>query len=353
MIAAIAMINGKVKFTLLLAFIFALSGCKPAAVEYTNQLAEDRMLLVLSAPSVNDSYYSSAFQQIVDFQILYAKAVIGHDNIVVITDAATRPYYKNKLPDDVLITANVFDIWLRDFSTVNPINPVSFQYTWASMTQQESIEVQNSFNLFADYYNIQRSSSSLLLDGGNLVDNYNGKVITTTRFMTDNGLTKDAAIQQLKTLLNATDVAIIEPDEPVLAHADGMVMWADENTLLVNDYSDDPQFRTTVLNELQSSFPGTSIVEVPVVFANNGWPGFESACGVNVNSLVTFNNIYVPVFDMPHSITATDIISQNTTKNVIAINADNICPMGGSVRCLAWQLSGDNARKLIEAARLD
>jgi agmatine/peptidylarginine deiminase len=347
------MINNKASLLFFLFYIVVLSGCKPAKDADTNQVSDDRMLIVLSAPSVNDSYYSTAFQQIVDFQIMYAKAIIGNDNVVVITDAATRPYYKNKLPHDVLITSVVYDIWLRDFSTVNPLNPVSFKYTWASMTQAESIEVQNSFNEFADYYNIEMNSSALLLDGGNLVDNYHGKVITTARFLTDNGLTKAAAIQQLQTLLNATEVAIIEPDEPVLGHADGMVMWADENTLLVNDYSDDPVFRTTVLDELQSAFPGIEIIEVPVVFSNNGWPGFESACGVNINSLVTFNNIYVPVFDMPHSADAVELISQHTTKNVITISADNVCPMGGSVRCLAWQLSGDNARKLIEAARFD
>ncbi|MCG3165067.1 MAG: hypothetical protein POELPBGB_00828 [Bacteroidia bacterium] len=343
----------KLKAGLFFAVILTLTACTPQAVNDTNQVADDRMLIVLSAPSVNDSYYTSAFQQIVDFQIMYAKAIIGNDNVVVITDAATRPYYKNKLPDDVLITAPVYDIWIRDFSTVNPLNPVSFRYTWASMTQQESVEVQNSFNTFADYYNIERNTSALLLDGGNLVDNYHGKVITTTRFMTDNGLTKAEAIQQLQTLLGATEVAIIEPDEPVLAHADGMVMWVDENTLLVNDYSDNPLFRTVVMDELQAAFPGTELIEVPVVFENNGWPGFESACGVNINSTVTFKNIYVPVFEMPHSADALNVITQHTTKNVIAINADNVCPMGGSVRCLTWQLSGDNARKLIEAARLD
>jgi hypothetical protein len=36
---------------------------------------------------------------------------------------------------------------------------------------------------------------------------------------------------------------------------------------------------------------------------------------------------------------------------VITINAEGVCSMGGSVRCLTWQLTGENAEKLILAAK--
>ena len=322
--------------------------------EFSNTISNDRMLLVLSAPSISDNYYSSAFQLIVDFQINYAKSILGHDNVVVIVDSATKQYYENYLPADILITADVFDIWIRDFSTINPLNPIQFKYTSASMTLQESLEVQNSFNAFANKYNIKRSNTNLLLDGGNITDNYAGKAITTTRFMEDNNLSYSAAKRELKTLLNATEIGIIESDEKVLAHSDGMVMWLGKNTLLVNDYSSDTAFKTLVMDELTRSFPNTTIIEVPVQYTKNApgqWEGFESACGVNLNSVLTFKNIYVPVFNMSHDQEALNIIRANTTKNVIPVNAENVCPMGGSVRCLTWQLVGENANKMIMAAR--
>jgi len=342
-----------------------LVGCTPTDKEikateiavdktYSNEISNDRMLLILSAPSVHDPYYKPAFQLIVDFQIEYAKAIMGNDNVVIIIDKDTKPFYENKLPADILITADVYDIWVRDFTTVNPLNPVQFTYTWASMTQQESIDVQNSFVAFADLYNIQRSASNLLIDGGNIVDDYAGRVITTTRFMEDNHLSYEQAKQELMKLLGASEVAILEPDEEVLAHSDGMVSWIDENTLLVNDYSSDPSFRSLIMAELQSAFPTARIIEVPVEYKTNPpgqWDGFESACGINLNSTVTYKNIYVPIFDMPHDQYVVNIIKENTTKNVITINAEGVCPMGGSVRCLTWQLTGANAEKLILAAR--
>ena len=218
--------------------------------DYTNEISSDRMLLVLSAPSVHDPYYTEAFDEIITFQIAYAKQIMNRDNVVVIVDTDTEQFIRTELPDDVILVEDVYDIWIRDFTTVNPIDPVQFKYTWASMTQQESEEVQGSFNDFANAYQIQRVTTTLLIDGGNIVDNYNGKLITTTRFLEDNNLTIEDGKTALKNLLGATQVAIIEPDEEVLAHSDGMVSWIDDNVLLVNDYSDDTGFRDAVLTEL-------------------------------------------------------------------------------------------------------
>ena len=321
---------------------------------YSNQVANDKMFLVLSAPSIHDPYYKSAFQRIVDFQINYAKSILGNDNVVILVDEDTKPFFTGKVPEDILLVDDVRDIWMRDFTTVNPKQPVQFSYTWASMSQKQSQDVQKSFSRFADRYKIQRAKTDLMIDGGNLVDDYAGRVITTTRFMEDNELSYDEAKQELKTALGAREVAILEPDEEVLAHSDGMVSWVDKNTLLVNDYSKIPSFRTVVMDELKASFPSAKIVEVPVEYKTNPkgqWDGFESACGVNLNSTVTYNNIYVPTFNMPHDQKALRIIKQNTTKKVIPINAESVCPMGGSVRCLTWQVTGENAVKLITAAR--
>ena len=345
------------KIVIILMLFMTLSACGGEEGEmvanFSNQISDERMLLVLAAPSVYDTYYEPAFELIVDFQIAYAQAIMGNDNVVVIVDADTKPYYE-ELPEDVLITAQVYDIWARDFTLVNPIDPIQFEYTWASMTEKESREVQGSFGAFADKYDLQRGKTDLLLDGGNLVDNYAGGVITSTRFMEDNDLSYDEAKEALMDLLGATEVAILEPDEEVLAHSDGMVMWVDDNTLLVNDYSAYPNFRDLVLDELWASFPFATIIEVPVEYGQNKageWEGFESACGVNLNSVLTFENIYVPVFNMAHDESAVDVIRENTSRNVVPINAEGVCPMGGSVRCLTWQLTGENAEKIILAAR--
>lgn len=54
---------------------------------------------------------------------------------------------------------------------------------------------------------------------------------------------------------------------------------------------------------------------------------------------------------MSHEKEALELIRANTDKEVVEINAEKVCPMGGSVRCLTWQLAGENAEKLITAAQ--
>lgn len=254
------------------------------------------MLLVLFAPSVSNNYYRPAFDEIVQFQINYAKSIMGNDNVVVVVNNRTYKYYKDSLPSDVLLKYNMYDIWARDFTTVNPSIPVEFTYTWASMTERESRQTQDQWNTFADRYDIQRVKSDYLLDGGNIVDNYHGKAITTSRFLTDNNLSYEQAKEELKSLLNCNQVAIVEPDEDGLAHSDGMVMWMDSTYLLVNDYSAFPSYRDSVIDELEYSFPNVNIIEMPVQWEegdNPDWEGFSSACGVHLNSVLTKHYIYV------------------------------------------------------------
>lgn len=323
---------------------------------FSNEINSENMLLVLSAPSVHDEYYKPAFQTIIDFQINYAKQILWNDNVVIVVDQDTKKYFEGKVPEDILLIGDLFDIWMRDPTTVNPFNPTQFVYTRASMSKAQSKKVQTRFSEFADTYHIERNKTNLMIDWWNIVDNYTDKAITTTRFMEDNNLTYEQAKETLKKVLWVKEVAILEPDDEVLAHSDWMVSFIWENTLLVNDYEEtDPEFKKLVMDELKTSFPTTEIIQVPVSFKKNKpWERewFESACGVNLNATVTKNNIYVPTFGMKHDQEAVDIITKHTDKKVITIDAQWVCPMWWSVRCLTRQLYGTNADKLIQAARI-
>ena len=124
-------------------------------------------------------------------------------------------------------------------------------------------------------------------------------------------------------------------------------MWASTDTLLVNRY--DEPFRGRVIAALREGLPGVKIVEVAPGYSDETWKGFASAYGLNVNSTVTNNCIYVPVYGTATDTAFLETLKQNTDKEIIGVNAKDVCRMGGSVRCLSWQLTADNARKLIAA----
>jgi len=234
----------------------------------------------------------------------------------------------------------MLDIWMRDFTLVNPASPVQFTYTDASMSAAEAVATQQTFADYADAQNIQRSNTTLIIDGGNIVDDYSGRIITTTRFLEDNGLSMAEGKQQLRDVLGATDVAILEPDDEALAHSDGMVAWIDDKVLAVNDYSaTDPEFHEIVMDELRASFSDVTFVMLPVVFDEQSGadPGIGSACGVNINLVYTPTTLYVPTFDTPNDAAALQVIRDNTSKQVVEIPSSGVCKFGGSARCTVWQ----------------
>ncbi len=53
---------------------------------------------------------------------------MGKDNIVVLADNNTLPYLRGKLPEDILLEAEIQDIWMRDFTTVLPSKMIQFVY---------------------------------------------------------------------------------------------------------------------------------------------------------------------------------------------------------------------------------
>ncbi len=318
---------------------------------YSNIWEDGRELIVISAPSVNDPYYADDFEAILDFDIRFAAAVLGRDNIVVLADRETMPRLAGKLPGDILLRASVPDIWIRDFAPVSPGRPVRFSYRPRYLKPADARFIQAGFDLFARRRGLRFAAAGLVLDGGNLVDNGEGRAVVTSRVLEDNpGLTPGEAAAVLKSALGLSRLAIIPEEEgDATGHADGMVVWASADTLLLNRY--DEPFRSTVLAALEEGLPGVGVVEVEAIFSPEVRDGFASACGLNVNAVTTERFIYVPVFGHPADGEFLETLRRHTDREVVPVNAESVCSLGGSVRCLSWQVTGENARRLIEAAR--
>ena len=331
----------------LLALSLALSTNVAEASSFTNTVSDDRMLLVIAVPSIDDAYYHDAFQGILEFDIQYANAVMGHDNIIVLADTQTMPYLQERLPADIVLEADVRDIWLRDFALVHPERMVQFRYD-----RPDEPDIQESFTQFAQTYAVTFSRSTLNVDGGNVVDNGAGTVILTDKVFARNAhVPEDAVLMELEEALDTTDIAILPMDDEFLGHSDGMVMFLDAKTVLVTTYPDDPAFTHEVLTNLSTALPNIDIVTLKGSGYGEPYGQYASACGIYVNAVVTHKYIYAPVFGTVHDVAAVETIRRHTEKTVITINAENVCYLGGNVRCLSWQLTGENARKLIEAAR--
>ena len=201
--------------------------------------------------------------------------------------------------------------------------------------------------------------SYIALDGGNVVDNNKDKLIISERIYAENPDWKEEDLKaELESLFNAKVAFIPDRKNDTTGHSDGMVSFIEENVLLVADYYE-KEFYDKVKEAVLAEFPDLKIVRMPFGYpweklnAHN-WRGFRSAVGVNVNTVVTNNALYVPVFgNSTLDKRALDIMKEHTNKEVHSIDTSKLSKMGGSVRCMTWQIESDQpaAKALLEMAK--
>ena len=177
--------------------------------------------------------------------------------------------------------------------------------------------------------------------------------MVSTKFLDDNHLSEEQAREKLQRLTGAKYIAFIEADEQGgLEHADGIVSFIAPNTIIINDYAEDPDYMTDLKRSLKQGLPGVKLHELVMVY--NGkhiYDGrFGSACGLYTNMLVTKKRIYFPQFGIPEDKIALEELQALTTKEIIPVLSSQVCDMGGGVRCMSLQLRGKNAEKLLHYA---
>ncbi len=309
-------------------------------------------LIVLASPQSHDAYYAKVIDDIFDFHIDYAKKIIKNgDNVVILTDQYLYPEYVKALGKKHVAITPMQDIWMRDFTSANPAQPVMFRYTAAGQGggkkgQAISDEVQNEFKYYSQKAGLQFTQSKLLNDGGNWVEDGYGNVVLSTKFLTDNKLTESEARKKLIALTNAKQIAFVEADEQGgLEHADGVVSFIDQNTLVINSYPEDPDYAKRLMVDLKRGIPNVKIHEIITPYDGSEIydEKFGSACGLYTNMLVTPERIYFPQFGIKEDAIALKQIRSITKRTVIPVQSSKVCHMGGGVRCMSWQVRSKNA----------
>ncbi len=335
----------------------ALLGLGGIDVDASDMTAE---LIVLAAPISGDPYYAAVADDIFAFHVGYARAIrAAGDDVLILADEDAAHRYVEALGVEAVLEAPVADIWARDFGLANAMAPVMFRYTAAGQGggaggQADADAVQDDLAVLAEAADLVFAESDLLNDGGNLVDDYAGNVVLSTKFLRDNRLGEAAAREALQAMDGISHVAFIEADEQGgLEHADGVVAFVDTNTLIVNSYPDDPAYASTLHEDLQRGLPGVTIHEITTPYDGSEIHDerFGSACGLYTNALVTPERVYLPQFGIPEDEVALAQVRAATDRAVVPVPSSGVCAMGGGVRCMSWQLRGANASALLRYAQ--
>lgn len=240
---------------------------------------------------------------------------------------------------------NTKDIWCRDYMPIqNRMGElVQFNYDPSYLKgEREWEESKSDVHEVCKANGINPIFSDIRIDGGNVVMCGSKAILTNRIFMENPEYEKDALIAELKRLLKA-EVYIIPSysiSEDVTGHADGMVRFIDENTILGNDLTDDYDYIKKGFAKMCKE-ASLKYIDVPY-FVPEKDPKYEmNAIGIYVNYLEVGNLIVLPVFEVKGNKDkeVLELFRKIFPDKVIeTINYNEVAQEGGLLNCTTWTI---------------
>ena len=306
-------------------------------------------MIVVSLPGESDVQYLDNLQKIADFVIEMDGKTKGRDHLFIVHDKSGRAYLDHHTFTNahLIEVDQSLDMWMRDFPPFMPNQQIKFKYRPQYISADQAKFDEGNFEKFARLVGLPKlQHSDLVLEGGNIVDNGVDAAITTERPYDDNpNMTHEEFVRQLETIIKRK-VAIIPDPLDTTGHADGVVTYVEENVLLISlfDDADGVNFYDAMETAVLKVFPNLTVVPLPCYAKKGKSQGFVSAEGSYANSLVTNNAVYLPFFaNQTSNERAFSTFKNSTKKDVVPVyNAGKVPVLGGSLRCMTWQIDQEH-----------
>lgn len=226
------------------------------------------------------------------------------------------------------------DIWARDFMPVKTKSGkyVSFRYEPSYLAGDPQLRTNFKTDIAPSFKVDNLVYTDINLDGGNVVFSPSKeKVIISDRVYSENPSWHKAELTaKLAKLLEANVIIIPSLKSDMTGHADGMVRFVNENTVVANAPLSPFGFETKVKKALQNH--GIEVLDFPY-FDSNG----DSAIGCYLNFLETEQAIFLPVFSVDTDNKAVQTAKHIFNKAIIPININEIAAAGGLLNCISWE----------------
>ena len=319
-----------------------------------------RHLIVVSIPGGEDAfYYKKELPDVVQFVKELDLKTNEIDDLIVIHKKNTKLLMGVTFTHAKCIPLDQpLDLWMRDFSRVIPSLQIQFTYKPSYISAKDATWVSGNFDRLmtevSKLASFNATKSPIILDGGNVVDNDDDKAVISKRLLTDNNETKAAAgiLEKVEHLLKKKVCLIPDPGDKT-GHSDGIVSFIEKDTLLLADFGYKNEYKE-MESVIQSTFPDVKIVRLPCKDTGETWKGITSAVGSYANCLVTKKCVYVPRFGEDNE-EVMSIIRSSTSKKVVSVDTGKLSHMGGSVRCMTWQIHASHpvAKGLFHLAKTE
>ena len=229
---------------------------------------------------------------------------------------------------------NTKDIWLRDFMPVKTKSGkyVSFRYEPSYLADDPQLRTNFKTDIAPSFKVDNLVYTDINLDGGNVAFSPSKeKVIISDRVYSENpSWHKTELTAKLAKLLEANVIIIPSLKSDMTGHADGMVRFVNENTVVTNAPLSSFGFETKVKKALQNH--GIEVLDFPY-FDSNG----DSAIGCYLNFLEIEQAIFLPVFGVDTDNKAVQTAKHIFHKAIVPVNINEIAAYGGLLNCISWE----------------
>ena len=239
------------------------------------------------------------------------------------------------------------DIRIRDFMPIQvheryPKDNVVFRYEPSYLKNCRDLQTDFSKDIDKNWQLVNGwcppcdfDKSEIKLDIGNiLISPDNEKAIISDRIFSENPEYEKAdLVRALDSTLNRPEIIIIPSLESDTAgHADNMVRFLDDQTVLCNEALESDSFNRQLKTTLQ--YRGLDVLEFPFAPTDG-----KSGVGRYLNYLETNEAVFLPVFGIDADARAVDAVEKLFSKPIEPVMIPNIAADGGGLHSISWDMS--------------
>jgi len=232
------------------------------------------------------------------------------------------------------------DIWARDYMPVQKAAGEFIQFRYEPSYLKEELEKQSKPKEVCEANKIHFKCSNINLDGGNVIK-WHDKVMITDRIKSENPEYKDllSLTKEIEKLLNAEVIIIPQIKSDFTGHADGLVRFYNDKTIIGNDRKLEYKYWVKGMNKVLIDYK-FDYVDMPLFeYKHKGYP--DSAVGCYMNWLEIGSLIIFPVFEVEGNKDkeAVELIESLYPKKTIEpININEVAKYGGLMNCITWNI---------------
>jgi agmatine/peptidylarginine deiminase len=235
------------------------------------------------------------------------------------------------------------DIWARDYMPVQVNEHKLIQYTFYPDYLIEFENIKSDPESICTDLNLTTVRSDIILDGGNVVKSDNC-VIMTDKIVLENKYkyTKEQLLQKLKDMFEVEKIVLIPWDRGErYGHADGMVRFIDNETVLLQGYYKTRKdlFEVGFIENLLGTLKENHL---KYEFLNIDYPEKINAKFAYLNYLQTKDFILLPSLGIDQD---DEALEQEIKKyfpgymdRIRKIKMNSIINRGGALNCISWTI---------------